>query len=73
MLYTDISDHFPIVHIKCLFLVEETVSCLVTRVYNERNKQKFLQHTELNQSFSFYVDFFTWSVIPKKWNKKEIL
>ena len=23
--------------------MEETVSCLVTRVYNERNKQKFLQ------------------------------
>ena len=39
----DISDHFPIVHINCSFSVEETVSCLVTRVYNERNKQKFLQ------------------------------
>ena len=43
ILVADISDHFPIVHINCSFSVEETVSCLVTRVYNERNKQKFLQ------------------------------
>ena len=34
---------FAIVHINCSFSVEETVSCLVTGVYNERNKQKFLQ------------------------------
>ena len=43
ILVADISDHFPIAHINCSFSVEETVSCLVTRVYNERNKQKFLQ------------------------------
>ena len=43
ILVADISDHFPIVHINCSFSVEETASCLVTRVYNERNKQKFLQ------------------------------
>ena len=32
ILVADISDHFPIVHINCSFSVEETVSCLVTRV-----------------------------------------
>ena len=43
ILVADISDHFPIFHVNCCLTVEETVSYLVTRVYNERNKQNFLQ------------------------------
>ena len=43
ILVADISDHFPIFHVNCSLTMEETVSYLVTRVYNERNKQNFLQ------------------------------
>ena len=43
ILVADISDHFPIFHVNCSFTVEETDSCLVTRVYNEKNKQNFTQ------------------------------
>ena len=43
ILVADISDPFPIFHVNCSRTVEETVSYLVTRVYNERNKQNFLQ------------------------------
>ena len=39
----DISDHFPVFHISRSFSMEETLLCLVTRVYNERIKQKFLE------------------------------
>ena len=43
ILVADISDHFPIFHVNCSLTMEETVSYLVTRVYNERNNQNFLQ------------------------------
>ena len=43
ILVTDISDHFPIFHINQSFTAEETVSYLVTRLYNERNKQNFIE------------------------------
>ena len=43
ILVADISDHIQILHVNCSLTVEETVSYLVTRVYNERNKQNFLQ------------------------------
>ena len=43
ILVADISDHFPIFHVNCSFTVEETDSCLVTRVYNDKNKQNFTQ------------------------------
>ena len=41
ILVTDVSDHFPIFHINRSFTVEETESFIVTRVFNEKNKQKF--------------------------------
>ena len=41
ILVADVSDHFPIFHINRSFTVEETESFLVTRVFNEKNKQKF--------------------------------
>ena len=43
ILVADISDHFPTFHVNCSFTVKETDSCLVTRVYNEKNKQNFTQ------------------------------
>ena len=43
ILVADISDNFPVFHVSRSFSMEENVSCLVTRVYNERNKQKFLE------------------------------
>ena len=43
ILVADLSDHFPIFHVNCSLTVGETVSYLVTLVYNERNKQNFVQ------------------------------
>ena len=41
ILVADVSDHFPIFHINRSFSVEVTESFIVTRVFNEKNKQKF--------------------------------
>ena len=41
ILVADVSDHFPIFHINRSFTVEETEAFIVTRVFNEKNKQKF--------------------------------
>ena len=43
ILVADISDHIQILHAHCSLTVEETVSYLVTRVYNKRNRHNFLQ------------------------------
>ena len=42
LLVTDISDHFPIFHVNRSLSVEEIDSSFVTRVFNERNKQAYL-------------------------------
>ena len=41
ILVADVSDHFPIFHINRCITVEETESFLVTRIFNEKNNQKF--------------------------------
>ena len=43
LLVTDISDHFPIFHVNRSLSVEEIDSSFVTRVFNERNKQAYLE------------------------------
>ena len=43
LLVTDISDHFPIFHVNWSLSVEEIDSSFVTRVFNERNKQAYLE------------------------------
>ena len=40
ILAADVSDHFPIFHMNWPFAVEKTESFPVTRVFNEKNKQK---------------------------------
>ena len=39
----DILNHFRNFRVNCSFTLEETDSCIVTRVYNEKNKQNFTQ------------------------------
>ena len=77
ILVADVSDHFPIFHINRSFTVEETESFLVTRVFNEKNKQKFreaisavdwteicnIPDTQNSFSHSFSADFFTGQVL----------
>ena len=41
ILVTDISDHFPVFHINYSYLFDEIDSFIITRVYNEKNKQLF--------------------------------
>ena len=78
ILVADISDHFPIVHINCSFSVEETVSCLVTRVYNERNKQKFLQaisavHCNIPNTLNSFNHFHSMSIsLRDQWFQKKM-
>ena len=43
ILVADISNHSRNFRVNCSFTVEETDSCIVTRVYNEKNNQNFTQ------------------------------
>ena len=44
ILVTDISDHFLIFHINYTYTAKEVDSFIITRVYNEKNKQKFIEN-----------------------------
>ena len=43
ILVTDISDHYPVLHINRMSMVKETEMYMVKRAYNSRNRQGFLE------------------------------